>query len=85
MRAYGPAMPRYHFHIFNTEITRDDEGLELADDEAARREATRSARELICQDIRNGYMTLSHRIEVEDAQGEPVLMIHYREVFDLRP
>lgn len=78
-------MPRYHFHIYNDEVTMDLEGQELPDEEAAREQATRAARELICHDVRNGHITLSHRIEVEDDKGEPVLMLPWREAFQLRP
>ena len=42
-------MPRYFFHVKTTvkTIITDDEGMDLADLEAVREEATRAAREIV--------------------------------------
>ena len=78
-------MPLYFFHVFNSETTMDEEGQEFPDSRAARVEAIRSARELICQNVRDGDLTLSHRIEVEDEAREPVLTLTFGEAFQINP
>ena len=70
-------MPRFYFHIFNDDITRDEEGMDLADVDAARQVAIRAVRELICEEAKRGIITLSHRIEVEDGDGRPGFIIDY--------
>ena len=72
-------MPLYYFHIYNTDITIDEEGQELPDLDAARATAVSGARDLICQDVRNGEVTLSHRIEVADADNNSLFTVTYGE------
>lgn len=78
------AVARFYFHVYNHVVTMDEEGQDLADAGAAMREAIRSARALICEDIRNGGVDLRHRIEVEDDKGAPVLSLAYRDAFVLK-
>jgi hypothetical protein len=66
-------MPLYYFHIYNDEVTRDEEGQDFPDEGAARDEAVKAARELMCDDVRKGKVTLSDRIVVESDQGLRVL------------
>ena len=70
-------MPRYFFHIYDDVIVHDDEGMELADVAAARREAVAGIREMMCDQVRKGRLVLHHRIEVEDAGGAPVLILAF--------
>lgn len=72
-------MPRFLFHLYNDEITRDEEGLELPDMDAARAEALKAARALIGEEARLGKVNLSHRIEVEDEIGLPCFTIRFRD------
>lgn len=74
-------MPRFYFHVYNDVIAIDEEGLELPDVEAAREQATESARELVCEGIHKGHLNLDHRIEVEDEGHERVLTVSYRDAF----
>lgn len=78
-------MPLFYFHVYNDEITMDEEGQDLPDIEAARREAVKSARALICDDVSKGRLALSDRIDVVDERGDPVLSLPFREAFELRP
>lgn len=39
-------MPRYFFDVYDGAVSQDDEGIELPDDEAAKKEATRAVTEL---------------------------------------
>ena len=72
-------MPRYFFHVYDDVVLRDDEGIELADSEAARAEALAGARALICDQVRKGRLSLHHRIEVEDDRGRAVLTLPFDE------
>ena len=66
------AMPRFFFHIHDDLVLRDDEGLELPDADAAREEAVRGIRALICDQVMEGRLALHHRVEVEDETGKQV-------------
>ncbi|MDB5693254.1 MAG: hypothetical protein JWO81_2317 [Alphaproteobacteria bacterium] len=72
-------MPRYFFHIHDDVVVMDDEGIELPDAEAARREAVAGIREMMCEQLRKGRLALHHRIEVADAAGAPVLSLAFGE------
>ena len=78
-------MPRFYFHIHNDDVTLDEEGQDLSDIEAARAMAIRSAREMICDEVRDGRVTLSYRIEVVDADEQPVLTVTYGEAVRVDP
>lgn len=76
-------MPLFLFHIYNGEITRDEEGQDLPDFEAARRVAIKAAREMIGEEARHGKVNLSHRIEVEDEIGLPCFTIRFRDAIEV--
>ena len=60
-------MPRFFFHLIDDLDVPDIEGVELADLDAARARAVRSARSLMCETMeREGRITLHHRIDIED-------------------
>jgi hypothetical protein len=61
------------------ERVEDREGLFLEDAEAARREAIRSARDILCAELRKGHLSLSGEIEVADQYGQPILTVPFRE------
>lgn len=70
-------MPKFFFHIFDDAVSRDEDGIELADARAARQTALEGARALICDQVKTGQLKLHHRIEVEDEQGGPVLALTF--------
>jgi hypothetical protein len=72
-------VPRYFFHIYEDEVIRDEEGVVLADAEAARRQAMAGIRDMMCGQVREGRLVLHYRVEVEDDAGAPVLVIPYAE------
>ncbi len=78
-------MPLYFFNVYNDEFTLDEEGQELSDADAARDEAIKSARALICDSVREGEVTLSHRIEVLSENGQPVLTLTFGEAVRINP
>ncbi|WP_456769629.1 DUF6894 family protein [Bradyrhizobium sp. USDA 3650] len=68
-------MPRYFFHVHNVAPSADDHGEELADDEAAWREAT-SYVGAVFRDIDGKFRPgQSWSLEVADAAGKPLYFI----------
>jgi len=58
-------MARYFFHIHDDEgPIWDEEGIEFADDAAAKREGQTSLLEMLTQDLRSGMKITGRRIEV---------------------
>ncbi|MFL6845019.1 MAG: DUF6894 family protein [Allosphingosinicella sp.] len=78
-------MPRYFFHIYDDLVLVDDEGLELADDEAARSQALAGARGMMCDQLRAGHLTLHHRVEVEGEAGESLLILTFGDAVRILP
>ena len=75
------AMPRFFFHVYDDVVALDEEGCELPDLEAVRQRAIEGARELACEQIRKGKLTLHHRIEVEDEDGKTAMIVPFRLAF----
>jgi hypothetical protein len=60
-------MPRFYFHICNGHgFIEDEEGVDLPDEPAARRNAVEAARDVMAGDLREGRLDLTSFIEVED-------------------
>jgi hypothetical protein len=78
-------VPRFFFHVFDEAEMFDDEGLDLADSDAARRAALAGARAMICDQVKSGRLTLHHRIEVEDESGAPVLRLAFGDAVAIEP
>lgn len=73
-------MPRYRFNIRDGSGTiEDEEGLELSGTEAARDEAIRGARSLICDDVMQGRLNLRGRVEVLEAEGALLFAVSFAE------
>ena len=79
----APGVPRYFFNLHADPDTPDEEGRELAGPEAARECALEAARELVCADIKHGWLNLDHSIDVTDDQGAIVLTVTFREAFEV--
>ena len=63
-------MPRYRFHLYNSEESRDQEGRVFADLAAAHADAIMNARAVMCDDMRSdGEINLRHWIEIEEEDG----------------
>jgi hypothetical protein len=71
-------LPRYFLHI--GELDTDPEGTELPDIEAARREATLSAREMLAEWIIVGAEDIPTRIVITDAAGTALAVVYMRDV-----
>ena len=74
-------MPQFYFHVRDeTGFTRDPEGQNLPDAEAARREAVSATREILGETLLHGG-ALNHRtIEIADADGHVVGRVNSRDV-----
>lgn len=73
------SMPRFFFNVHDDAVTADEEGVELPDVEAAKLEAIRGARSLACEQVSNGYLNVSHRIEVQDVDRRQVATVRFGE------
>jgi hypothetical protein len=71
-------MPRYHFNVHNDIEARDEEGQELPDLEAARREAIRGVRSLAAEQVQEGRLNFDHSVEVVEG-GQTVFTVTFRE------
>lgn len=75
---------RYFFHVYDDVVAQDEEGRELPSFEAARLEALRGARALIGEQVKHGYIVLSHWIDVHDEADEKLLTLRFGEAIDIR-
>lgn len=71
-------LPRYFLHI--DELDTDPEGTELPDIEAARREATLSAREMLAEWIILGAEDIPTRIVITDEAGTVLAVVYMHDV-----
>ncbi|MCJ8156617.1 DUF6894 family protein [Sphingomonas sp. LaA6.9] len=78
-------MLKYFFHLHNHLESRDREGKFLPDLNAAREVAISAARDIMSNNIKDGELCLSHRIEVEDASGRKVLVLRFGEALSILP
>jgi len=74
-------MPHYYFHVREgAELSRDEEGQDLPNVEAARREAISTSREFLGEKLLHGG-SLAHRsIEIADETGHVVDVVHANDV-----
>jgi hypothetical protein len=73
-------MPRFYFHVREgAEISRDREGQELPDAEAARREAVNTSREILGERLLHGGALNHCRIEIADETGLVVDTVPFAE------
>jgi hypothetical protein len=74
-------MPRYYFHVREGgTLNRDEEGQELPDAEAARKEAISAAREILGDKLLHGGSLNGRAIEIADETGHVVDEINSRDV-----
>jgi hypothetical protein len=74
-------MPRYFFHVREgAELSRDREGQELPDTDAARAEAIRAGREILGEKLLHGGSLAHRQIEIADETGRVVDVVNGRDV-----
>ena len=76
-------MPRFHLHLQDGERLCDEHGMVFDGLDAAREEAVRAARDMMCDQVRRGYLSLRDRIEITDEAGRELLTLRFREAVRL--
>ena len=78
-------MPRYYFHVFNgSGETRDDEGVELPDLEAARLEALWGIRSMLRDEIASGSIDFAGKIQITDRDNRHLLDVPFPAAVEVR-
>jgi len=77
-------MPLYYFNVYNDDVTLDEEGANLADDQAAHAHAVNAARSLAADTASKGHLTVDHRIEIEDVNHTSVGSVRFGEAVEIR-
>lgn len=68
-------MPRFRFHLYNDVQTMDTVGRMFSDLDAARVDAISNARAIMASELASrGEINLGHWIELEDDEGEIVIV-----------
>ena len=82
-------MPRIFYHLRDgVDHLIDPEGRELPDLDAARKQASICAFDILAADIRVGKLNLDYRIDVEDEAGNLLHTVNFRDlvtITGLRP
>lgn len=78
-------MQRYYFHLYNHLEARDEEGKFLPDMAAAIAYAITNARDVMSENVRDGEICLSHRIEVESEEGQRLTTVAFRDALTVLP
>jgi hypothetical protein len=77
-------MPRYFFHVCNGDgFTEDEVGTELADFDAAKAEAIRTARVIMGDELQLGQMNLASFVEIEDEAGQLLCTVTFPEAVQI--
>ena len=77
-------MPRYYFHIRSSDgFITDPDGSDLPDLAAARKEAEKSARDLLAQVLRDGGVVDGQVFEISDDSGNVLEEFAFRKVLRL--
>ncbi len=78
-------MSRFHLHIHDSGgLSRDEEGLELADLAAARFHALDGIRSMAGEEVRTGMLSLEGRIEITDGAGTVLEVVRFVDAIELR-
>jgi hypothetical protein len=79
-------MPLYFLDVYNrTGCSRDEEGMELPDLDAARAQAVDGIRSILQDEVGHGAIDFEGRVEVRDENGTILATIVYREAVTVRP
>jgi hypothetical protein len=74
-------MPRFFFHVREgSDLSRDREGQEFSDADAARHDAINAGREMLGETLLHGGPVGARQIEIADETGRVVDVVHERDV-----
>jgi len=78
-------MPRYHFHLVDGNgETRDEEGAQLPDLDAARHEALAGIRSILRDEIGGGSLDFAGKIRITDQNDQPLLDVPFLYAVEIR-
>ena len=77
-------MAHYLFHVINDIDAPDDEGQDLDNLALAHLKAIDYARDLASAAVRQGRLDLSHRIDVEDDQGNVLVTVTFGDAIEIK-
>lgn len=78
-------MTKYFFHLHNSVSVFDDFGRECVSLDEARIHATRNARAIMAEDIKEiGRITLSHSISIHTEDQEEACVVRFSECVEVR-
>jgi hypothetical protein len=79
-------MARFHFHVHNSVVACDPEGLEMSDLAAAMVFAKNSVRQLMSDEIRfTGRSSLDYSIRIATPEGAPLHTVRYGDGVEILP
>jgi hypothetical protein len=79
-------MPRFYLHLINrTGSARDEEGVELADAQAAQARAVEGIRSILADEAKAGRLDLDGRIEIADESGAILRVVPFEAAFEILP
>lgn len=76
-------MPRFFLHLRDGETVCDEEGMLLPDVEAALEEARKAARDVMADQVKQGYLTLRDCIEIVGEDGQRAAMVAFRDALQI--
>jgi hypothetical protein len=73
-------MPRFYLHVCDgSGFSEDDEGVELAGPDEARRKAIDGLRDIMAGEMRRGEINMGSFIEIEDQEHRLVMTVSFAE------
>lgn len=76
-------MPLYYFNVYNDDVTFDDEGYELADDQSAKARCIKEVRALAADTVSRGHFVRSHRVEITNADHAVIGTVRFDEAVEI--
>ncbi len=78
-------MSRYFFNLYNDEVSIDEGGIELSDDDAAREWARCEVRYQAAESIKlHAHLILSHKVVIRNEAASEVDMVTFGDVVAIR-
>jgi hypothetical protein len=78
-------MPLFFLHVYNrTGSSRDEEGLDLPDLDAARTQAVQGIRSILRDEVGRGKIDFEGHIDIADESGRVLATVTYHDAVDLR-
>lgn len=79
-------MARFYLHVINgTGRAPDEEGVELADADAAEARAVEGIRSILADEAKAGRMDLDGRVEIADERGAILRTVSFEDALEIRP